>query len=102
MKSNYHTHLHFCNHAEGNSKDYAIEAIKQGFEVLGISDHAPNEMMTDHYVRMKQEMFDIYIKDIEAAQEEFKGKITILKGIEVEFVINKNVWGNQYLDKRWN
>jgi len=32
MKSNYHTHLHFCNHAEGNSKDYAIEAIKQGFE----------------------------------------------------------------------
>jgi histidinol-phosphatase (PHP family) len=85
MKSNYHTHLHFCNHAEGTSKDYAIEAIKHGFEVLGISDHAPNETMTDHYVRMKQEMFDIYLKDMEAAQEEFEGKIKILKGIEVEF-----------------
>ena len=85
MKTNYHTHLHFCNHAEGNTKDYATEAVKHGFEVLGISDHAPNVNMFDHYVRMKPETFKEYIEDIEAAQQEFKGKLTILKGIEVEF-----------------
>lgn len=85
MISNYHTHLHFCNHAEGTTEDYALEAIKQGFTVLGISDHAPNARMTDHYVRMEPEMFDIYIKDIEYAQDKFEGKLAIYKGIEVEF-----------------
>ena len=85
MKSNYHTHLHFCNHAEGNTEDYAKEAIKQGLQELGISDHAPNENMTDHYVRMSPEMFEDYIKDIEKAQQKYQGKLKILKGIEVEF-----------------
>lgn len=85
MISNYHTHLHFCGHAEGNSIDYAKEAVKQGFKVLGISDHAPNPLMTDHFVRMKPQYFVDYLKDIEVAQEKFKNKLTIYKGIEVEF-----------------
>ena len=88
MKANYHTHLAFCKHAEGYTKDYVLEAIKHRFEVLGISDHAPNKNMTDHYVRMSPEMFENYLKDIEKSQSEFEGKIKILKGIEVEFFYN--------------
>lgn len=88
MKTNYHTHLAFCNHAEGYTKDYALEAIKQGFEVLGISDHAPNKNMVDHNVRMSTDRYDEYLLDIEKSQEVFKGKLKILKGIEVEFFYN--------------
>lgn len=85
MKANYHTHTHFCGHAKGNAIDYAKEAIKHNFKVLGISDHAPNDKVNDYYVRMKEARFEDYLHDIEQAQNQTKGLLTIYKGIEVEY-----------------
>ena len=28
IKANYHTHLFYCHHADGNASDYILEAIK--------------------------------------------------------------------------
>ena len=39
--SNYHSHVSLCGHAEGNVEDYVKEAIRCGYEEIGISDHAP-------------------------------------------------------------
>jgi histidinol-phosphatase (PHP family) len=97
MKTNYHTHLAFCRHAEGYTRDYTLEAIKHGFELLGISDHAPNKHMTDHNVRMSTEEFQKYLQDIEKSQVEFDGKIKILKGIEVEYFYDSDEY---YIDLR--
>ena len=41
MKINYHTHHYFCTHAIGNVEDYILEAIKNDFVEIGISDHGP-------------------------------------------------------------
>ncbi len=85
MKANYHTHHHLCNHAIGNTEDYVKEALKIGLVELGMSDHAPNTRIKDKGVRMKPDEFKVYLEDIEAAQKKYKGKIKILKGLEVEY-----------------
>ena len=95
MIANYHTHTHFCNHADGNALDYAKEAIKNNFKVLGISDHAPNPLVKDYHVRMEPDQFNNYIKDIEVAQKATKGLLKVYKGIEVEYFYNM---GTYYTD----
>lgn len=88
MKRNYHTHHYLCKHATGKTEDYVLEAIKNDFDVLGMSDHAPNYRVGDYNVRMKESELDIYLKDIEASQAKYGDKITILKGLEVEYFYN--------------
>ena len=39
--ANYHTHTWRCQHARGTEEEYVKAAIKQGFGVLGFSDHTP-------------------------------------------------------------
>ena len=85
MKANYHTHHHLCGHANGNCEEYVIEAIKNDYEELGFSDHAPNSRVDDFGVRMKPKEFDEYLNDIEYVQKKYKSQLTIKKGIEVEF-----------------
>ena len=79
MIENYHTHHNFCGHAEGYAWDYVEEAIKLGFSVLGISDHAPNKLINDWGVRMKESQLDEYLADIESARKK-AGKKPIKKG----------------------
>jgi len=88
MKRNYHTHHKLCNHASGTTEDYVLEAIKNNFDTLGMSDHAPNHRVGDTNVRMNESELDEYLKDIEDAQAKYRDKITILKGLEVEYFYN--------------
>jgi len=95
MKANYHTHTKFCGHASGKAWDYVKEAIKQKFEVIGISDHAPNYRVQDTNVRMKEDKFLEYIADIDQANTLAEGKIKVFKGLEVEFFFDHEQY---YLD----
>ena len=95
LKSNYHTHLKYCNHAEGVAEDYVLKAIELGFRELGISDHAP---VVEEYVDprvyessktyrfMKLKDIDIYLNDVRASKEKYKDKIKVLVGLESEFI----------------
>ncbi len=89
MKANYHTHTYFCGHADGDASDYAEVAYKNNFQVLGISDHAPNQNINDYHVRMDMNQLESYIKDIEKAQNTYKDKLIIYKGLEVEYFQNQ-------------
>mgnify|MGYP000697771308 CR=1 FL=1 len=40
-KCNFHSHTVRCQHAVGEEREYVEEAIKEGFEVIGFSDHSP-------------------------------------------------------------
>lgn len=92
MKVNYHTHVYYCGHAEGNPSDYAEEAVKKGFKILGISDHAPNDLVHDYHVRMKEHQFEAYLKEIEIAQKKYEGKLKIYKGLEVEYFEDHEIY----------
>ena len=94
LYSNYHTHLKYCNHAEGVAEDYVKRAIECGMEEIGISDHAPvlEEFLgPELYVKykcnrnMKLENMDIYFNDVLSARERYKDKISVLLGFETEF-----------------
>ena len=41
MLANYHTHTQRCGHAIGEDREYIEQAVKNGFGILGFSDHCP-------------------------------------------------------------
>jgi histidinol-phosphatase (PHP family) len=99
MKTNYHTHHQLCGHAVGDCEEYAVEAIKQNFEVLGYSDHAPNSRVDDFGVRMKPKEFEGYLEEIETVKNKYKEQLTIKKGIEVEFFYDHDEYYEFLKDK---
>lgn len=88
MKRNYHTHTVRCGHAKGTEREYIEKAISEGLEVLGFSDHAPY-IFTDgrpySSFRMKLEETEEYFATIRNLAEEYKDRITILAGLEMEY-----------------
>jgi len=96
MIANYHTHTLLCGHASGMVEDYVLEAIRQGFEEIGISDHGPipYEFMSleDYYAneinrQMNMPMFnEIYLPGLETAIKKYGHLIKILKAVEIEYL----------------
>lgn len=101
LKNNYHTHMKYCNHAEGETVDYVKKAIELGFSELGMSDHAPiplNHGMTKAewdenycYENMTLDIFDRYLAEIDELRIKYPN-IKILKGLESEFLDNNLEW----------
>lgn len=94
MLANYHTHTPRCNHAVGSEREYIEHAIAQGFSVLGFSDHTPQPYPKSFVSTIRMGMDDIedYTSTLVALREEYKDKIKILIGYEVEYT-------HKYFDK---
>ena len=87
-----HNHTPLCNHATGNLKEYIQKAIEKEIKIFGFADHAPMEF--DKKYRMSFEDMKNYENSINSLKNEYKDKIKILLGYEVDFTPKK------YLDKR--
>ncbi|MBP5311366.1 MAG: histidinol-phosphatase [Clostridia bacterium] len=121
MKHNYHTHTFRCKHASGLDRDYVEAAVAAGLETLGFSDHGPYvfpEEAGDFYsgFRMRPEQLEGYVESVESLKAEFKGKIRLLTGVEIEYypkcfdrtekflrdsgieylILGQHVFGNEY------
>lgn len=95
LKNNYHTHMKYCGHADGDVADYVKSAIKLGIKELGMTDHAPEpdgamteEEILDNksYRYMKKDMVRLYLNQIREQQMLNLDKITILSGFETEYI----------------
>ncbi|MBU1145264.1 MAG: histidinol-phosphatase HisJ family protein [Firmicutes bacterium] len=96
LEANYHTHTALCGHAVKMSEDYIKEAIRQGFQEIGFSDHGPIPryfMDNDTYLannldRQMSELdfVNIYLPDLDTSINKYKDKIKILKGLEIEYL----------------
>jgi len=86
-----HNHTPLCKHATGSPKEYINEAIKKGIKIYGFSDHAPMEF--DYEYRMSFDEMETYENEIKKLKNEFKDKIEILIGYEVDFtpMVDKRV-----------
>jgi histidinol-phosphatase (PHP family) len=84
MRKDYHTHTFRCQHAIGDVIDYAASATKQGFQVIGSSDHTPFPDGRWNTVRMGLNELDNYIAAIEEAKTAYP-ELIILKGLECEY-----------------
>lgn len=90
MIANYHTHTTRCNHAGGTDREYVEAAVAAGMKTLGFSDHSPYifpEEFGNYYsgFRMRPEAFPGYVQSLTALRDEFKGKIDVHIGVEIEY-----------------
>lgn len=97
MKSNYHTHHFLCSHALGNVEDYVVEAIKNNFTEIGISDHGPINAVA--FYRMSiDDFYNVYLKQLNDAIIKYEGKIKIYKGLEIEYIYGDNSYYHKLLE----
>ncbi|MCR5121682.1 MAG: histidinol-phosphatase, partial [Ruminococcus sp.] len=87
MLANYHTHTVRCHHAVGTEREYIEAAIRAGFKTLGFSDHVPQPYPErfDSGIRMDMEELPDYTGTLTALKEEYRDRIEILIGYEVEY-----------------
>ena len=82
----FHVHTFRCKHAEEvPDKAYIDKAIEIGAPRIVFTDHSPfpgNPFRN----RMEMEMLSEYISTMERLKEEYRGKIEILAGLEVEYL----------------
>ena len=79
-----HNHTPLCHHAEGTMKEYIEKALQSGTQYFGICDHAPMDF--DPKYRMKFDEMKQYESDVLHQREEYKDKIEILLGYEVDYL----------------
>ena len=87
MLANYHTHTVRCGHAVDSERKYIEHAIEQGFEILGFSDHVPQPYPEDFAstIRMSMEELPGYFETLVVLREEYRDRIDIRIGLEVEY-----------------
>ncbi len=91
MRVDLHNHTPLCNHATGSPREFIQKAIEEKIDIFGFSDHAPMEF--DQKYRMNFNQMQEYEKEIVQLKEEFKDKISIKLGYEVDFL-------PKYMDER--
>ncbi len=84
MRIDLHNHTPLCNHATGNPQEYILKAIDEGIDIYGFSDHAP--MNYDKEYRMSFSQMRDYEQEILNLKKEYKDKIDIRLGYEVDFL----------------
>ena len=94
MLCNYHTHTTRCKHAWGKDEEYVLEAIKNGFDRIGFSDHSPWPLLEGENSRIRMELteFDEYYNSIQALKEKYKDRIQIYIGLECEVLEDRMDW----------
>ena len=87
MLHNYHTHTFRNHHTVGTEREYIESAIKNGFQTLGFSEHAPYRFPDGHvsYFHMFPEDLNDYIQTLLTLKAEYAGRIEILIGYEAEY-----------------
>lgn len=87
MYANYHTHTFRCGHARGTEREYIEYAIENGIRVMGFSDHAPYLFPNGYEsgYRVKTADAQDYFSSLRALREEYKDKIEIHIGFEMEY-----------------
>ena len=79
--SNCHTHTNYCD-GKCSAREMVEAAVKNGFVSLGFSGHSP--MKDKNSWTMSADDVALYKDEITALREEYKDKIDILCGIELD------------------
>ena len=81
----YHTHTIRCGHAFGTDEEYVIEAINQGFEFIGFSDHGIFLTIKEEDGGRNNDAFEDYNASIRALKKKYAGTAEIFLGGEYEY-----------------
>lgn len=83
---NLHTHTSRCGHGDGTDIQYIQSAIDAGIKILGFSEHIPYKEIRIPGARMFIEQKEEYLETMKELREQFKDKIEIKIGFEIEYI----------------
>lgn len=86
--TNYHTHTTRCHHATGTEEEYIQTALRNGYTVLGFSDHTPWKYADPNFVsriRMFPDELEGYASTLSTLREKYAGQLHIHIGLEAEY-----------------
>ena len=79
-----HSHTCYSKHATGTVDELVRTSIAAGVTVLTITDHAP--FPVDSGNRLLESELEQYFADIESARQTYRGQITLLRGLELDYM----------------
>ncbi len=86
IQCDYHMHTPLCKHAAGPMEAYVERGIELGLKEIGFSDHNPLPDGRGANVRMAEEELDYYVNRVQELQLQYRGKIDVKLGIELDFI----------------
>ena len=98
MKTNFHTHVQRCRHADGNAEDYIKSALQAGVSQLGFSDHGPFPEI-DFGMRMPFCELKDYVDELKALTAKYQADIILWKGLEIEYLPEFNGYYEELFHK---
>ncbi|MFY3772332.1 histidinol-phosphatase [Providencia manganoxydans] len=90
-----HCHSFYSKHAVGTIDELVCASIAAGVKVLTITDHAP--FPVDAQNRLLESELESYFTDIDKAQQAYKGEITLLRGLELDYMPGTERYNRQLL-----
>ncbi|KZT09920.1 histidinol phosphate phosphatase H [Laetiporus sulphureus 93-53] len=108
MPHSHHSHSgQFCKHASGTLGEVVLEAIKQGFDVYGLTEHAPRYRVEDLYpeeeglaLDVLRTQFDQFLDEAHRLKETYAGRINLFVGLETEFITEVDITNLEVTLKR--
>ncbi|KAG2073182.1 histidinol phosphate phosphatase H [Suillus decipiens] len=99
MPHSHHSHSgQFCRHALGSLEEIVLEAIKQRFEVYGLTEHVPRYRLEDLYPEERglslddlSKQFLSFLNEAHRLKEVYALQITLLVGLETEYITNDDL-----------
>jgi histidinol-phosphatase (PHP family) len=82
-----HTHTELCD-GVGSVNDFCEAAHKKNFDSIGFSAHAPTLKKIDIDTGWHLRDIDTYSAHIRKAKEDWKGKLKVYMGLEVDYIQN--------------
>lgn len=92
MPYSHHSHSgQFCKHAIGLLEDVVKEALDQGFEVYGLTEHVPRYHVKDFYpeetdisVEGLMTQFEAFLDEAHRLRDDYASALRLLVGLETE------------------
>ncbi len=81
----YHTHSYRCGHGTGTEEEYVLSAIKEGFKVIGFTEHVFLPGFEQPGMRGSFNELDDYIDTVNKLKEKYRDQIEIHLGFECEY-----------------
>ena len=80
---NYHSHTVYCFHAFNTAEEMILKAIKEGYELIGFSEHAP--LGVHRKFRLNFDTLEEYLNEMKVLKQKYKKQIKVLIGLECEY-----------------
>lgn len=90
-----HSHTSYSKHAIGTVDELVRASIAAGVTVLTITDHAP--FPVDSGNRLLDSELEQYFNDIDSARQNYREQITILSGLELDYMPGSDNFNSELL-----